>query len=52
MYIPESFRVTNQSTLFDFIEQHSFGLLVSRHDGEPFATHLPFLLDRTRDATG
>ncbi len=47
MYIPESFRVSDQSTLFDFVERHSFGLLVSRHNGESFASHLPFLLDRT-----
>jgi transcriptional regulator len=33
--------------LFDLIEQHSFGLLVSNIDGVPFATHLPLLLDRT-----
>src|SRR5215468_11069944 len=30
----------------DFIEAHAFGLLLSTHDGEPFATHLPFLLER------
>jgi len=33
--------------LHEFIERHSFGLLVSPVGGEPFATHLPFLLDRT-----
>lgn len=46
MYIPAHFRESDPQKLFDFIEQHSFGLLVSQLDGEPFATHLPFLLDR------
>lgn len=46
MYVPSSFRETNADTLFEFIEQHSFGVLVSQVDGIPFASHLPFLLDR------
>jgi transcriptional regulator len=47
MYIPTAFRETDTETLFDLIEQYSFGLLVSEHDATPFATHLPLLLDRT-----
>lgn len=46
MYIPAHFREHDPQKLFDFIEQHSFALLVSQLDGEPFATHMPFLLDR------
>jgi transcriptional regulator len=46
MYIPTAFRQTDRSELHRFIETHAFGLLVSTHDGEPFATHLPFLLER------
>jgi transcriptional regulator len=46
LYIPAHFREADSSALFDFIEQHSFGLLVSSLTGEPFATHLPFLCDR------
>lgn len=45
MYIPSTFAETDPGTLFDFIERHSFGLLISQHDGEPFGSHLPFLLD-------
>lgn len=52
MYIPRSFAVTDPATLHDFIERHSFGLLVSTVGGEPFATHLPFLLDRTAGPHG
>ena len=47
MYIPAAFAETDLTKLHDFIEQHSFGLLVSQVDGVPSATHLPFLLERT-----
>jgi len=46
MYIPPSFSEADLTKLFDFIEQYNFGLLVSQLDNEPFATHLPLLLDR------
>lgn len=46
MYIPTAFAETDPGKLFAFIEAHSFGLLVSTHHGEPFASHLPFLLER------
>jgi transcriptional regulator len=47
MYIPAAFHETDPATLFDLIRQYSFGLLVSEFDGEPFASHLPILLDRS-----
>jgi transcriptional regulator len=47
MYIPAAFAEINRTKLHAFIEQHSFGLLVSQVDGLPFASHLPFLLERT-----
>jgi transcriptional regulator len=46
MYIPTAFAEPDQGKLHDFIEGHSFGLLVSQLDGGLFATHLPLLLDR------
>jgi transcriptional regulator len=52
MYIPPHFAESDLNTLHDFIEQHSFGLLVSQHQGEPFVTHLPFLLNRTAGPNG
>lgn len=46
MYVPPHFAETDPAVLHDFIRRHSFGLLVSTAaDGEPFASHLPFLLD-------
>jgi len=47
MYIPDHFQQSDAGKLFEFIEQNAFGLLVSQVDGEPFASHLPFLLDRS-----
>lgn len=52
MYVPPHFAVTDPTTLHDFVERHSFGLLVSTAEGVPFATHLPFLLERTAGPHG
>jgi len=52
MYIPTAFAESDLTRLHDFIEQHSFGLLVSQVEGLPFATHLPFLLERTAGPQG
>jgi transcriptional regulator len=46
MYIPTAFEEKDQGKLHDFIVAHSFGLLFSTQRGEPFASHLPFLLER------
>jgi transcriptional regulator len=46
MYVPAAFAESYLSKLHDFIEQNSFGLLVSQMAGLPFASHLPFLLER------
>lgn len=46
MYIPTPFVVEDKDTLFDFIEEHSFGILISNSDQVPVATHLPLTLDR------
>jgi transcriptional regulator len=52
MYIPDAFAETDLTRIHDFIDQHSFGLLVSKVDGLPFATHLPFYLERTAGPKG
>jgi transcriptional regulator len=52
MYVPAHFAEPDLGTLHQFIEGHPFGLLISQHDGRPFATHLPFLLDRTAGPNG
>src|SRR5205823_3918341 len=52
MYVPPHFAESDPAKLFDFIERHSFGLLVSHVGGVPFASHLPFLLDCTTGPHG
>jgi transcriptional regulator len=52
MYVPSHFAETDPAALHDFIERYSFGLLISQVAGEPFATHLPFLLDRAAGPHG
>ena len=52
MYIPASFEERDRQKLHAFIEENSFGLLVSLHEGAPFATHLPLLLEPERGVNG
>jgi len=52
MYVPAHFSENDLPKLYDFVERHAFGLLISQHDGEPFATHLPLLLDRSVSPNG
>ncbi|HXW83581.1 MAG TPA: FMN-binding negative transcriptional regulator [Candidatus Binataceae bacterium] len=46
MYVPKAFEMSELAALHDFIERYSFATLVSDLDGQPFATHLPLVLDR------
>jgi transcriptional regulator len=52
MYIPPQFAEKDKARLHQFIEQNSFGLLVTQTDGTPTASHLPFLLDRAAGEHG
>lgn len=45
MYIPKAFEVKDKDKIFNFIKDNSFGILFSQDDAQPFATHLPFLLE-------
>ncbi|MEP7217410.1 MAG: FMN-binding negative transcriptional regulator [Bacteroidota bacterium] len=50
MYLPAHFRETDRGKLFRFVQEYNFGALVSVHDGLPFATHIPFLLDESGES--
>jgi transcriptional regulator len=53
MYVPKHFAVTDIAACHKVITENSFGELVSVDaDGAPFASHLPFLLDPQRGASG
>jgi transcriptional regulator len=46
VYTPKQFLVEDQTTIYEFIENNSFGILFSTHRGKPFATHLPLLINQ------
>jgi transcriptional regulator len=46
MYTPKHFEQTDERALWDFVDEHSFGTLLTMADGRPFASHVPFLVDR------
>lgn len=52
MYVPASFAVDDLQQIWQFVEQHSFATLVTNHEREPVATHLPLLLDRSAGERG
>jgi transcriptional regulator len=48
MYIPPYFKITDESVAHDIIKEHGFATLFSQHNGMPFATHLPLLLNKEK----
>jgi transcriptional regulator len=48
MYIPKHFREDDPATLYDLMRQHNFAALVTHHDGQLMASHLPFMVDAER----
>jgi transcriptional regulator len=48
MYIPKHFQQPDDSALWRFVDEHSFGTLLTVTEGRPFASHLPFLVDRSK----
>ena len=42
MYLPKLFANENTPELIGFMRQHPFAMLVTQHEGRPFASHLPF----------
>lgn len=52
MYIPKHFEQADLPACHDLIEMFSFGTLISQADGVPYATHLPFLLNRDQGEFG
>ncbi|MDN7242398.1 FMN-binding negative transcriptional regulator [Planococcus sp. N028] len=50
MYIPKYFKVNNVDEIREFVQQNSFGTLVTTKKGKPIATHLPLQLVKEEDA--
>jgi len=49
MYVPDRYRETDSEAIRAFVDAHPFATLVTAPGGEPRATHLPLLLDRSED---
>jgi transcriptional regulator len=52
MYIPKAFREDDISIIHKLMQEYSFATLITQHEGLPFATHLPFILDTQRGQYG
>ncbi|ESY92742.1 FMN-binding negative transcriptional regulator [Mesorhizobium sp. LNHC229A00] len=52
MYVPPHFAVPDQNALFELIEKHPLGILVTQSKGTLDANHLPFELDRSKGDKG
>jgi transcriptional regulator len=50
MFIPKHFQLNDEEMIYDFIEKYSFATLFSQHKGEPYATHLPLILNKDENA--
>jgi transcriptional regulator len=50
MYIPKHFNIDEEEVIYDFIEKHGFATLFSQHQGEPYATHLPLMFNKSENA--
>lgn len=50
MYIPKHFQINDENAMFSLIEENSFATLISQHNGEPYASHLPFILNKDERA--
>lgn len=46
MYLPEQFKEPDTERALALVEANPFGMLVTTVDGEPFVSHLPFLIRR------
>ncbi|HZH59753.1 MAG TPA: FMN-binding negative transcriptional regulator [Metabacillus sp.] len=49
MYIPKHFKIVDEEVIYDFIEKYGFATLFSQHKGEPYATHLPLMLNKSEN---
>lgn len=46
MYIPAHYQMENEAECVEFMRRYSFATIVTTHDNRPFATHLPFVIEK------
>jgi transcriptional regulator len=49
MYIPRRYEQKDEAAILDFLQHHSFGILISIQDGKPAGTHIPFIVEKRGD---
>ena len=49
MYIPKYFKVTNVDEIWDFVQENSFGTIVTSQQNKPIATHLPLRFNKQEE---
>ena len=52
MYIPKIFAENDRAVLHAFMRENNFAALVTQHEGELLASHVPFMLDTIRTENG
>lgn len=52
MYSPEHFKETNPERISALIKDNPLGMLITAPDGEPFVSHLPFILENSAGSQG
>ena len=52
MYMPELYREDDLPTLHALMRDYSFATLVTQHEGAPFASHLPLILETDQGPYG
>src|SRR5688572_32435522 len=52
MYIPKTFAETDLGVLQRFMSENNFAALVTQHEGELLASHIPFMVDPSRGDYG
>ncbi|MEH6908385.1 FMN-binding negative transcriptional regulator [Neobacillus drentensis] len=50
MYIPKHFKIDDENIIYNIIKENGFATLFSQHNGEPYATHLPLILNKSDNA--
>lgn len=48
MFIPKPFKVTDNDEIYSFIEENSFGQIISYSEGGLSSSHIPFLLSEDK----
>ncbi|WP_144510840.1 FMN-binding negative transcriptional regulator [Bacillus sp. FJAT-22090] len=49
MYVPKYFKATDVNEISEFVQQNSFGTIVTTRKGKPIATHLPLSLSKIEE---